>query len=125
MGTGKKLPTRSEGEVDKGGEVEGVGRSRRSRILIFARPRRASLTIFGWWLGPPPVLQVEPGSSSGLHTSHPLEPQNLKCPMCCPAPTVITSEPGGAAAAAIISAEAMAYNISEDPLTLPLFACLL
>src|SRR5712671_1547791 len=75
-------------------EVGRGGRSRRSRILIFARPRRASLTIFGWWLGPPPVLQVEPGSSSGLHTSHPLEPQNLKCPMCCPAPTVITSEPG-------------------------------
>jgi hypothetical protein len=24
MGTGKKLPTRSEGEVDKGAEVEGV-----------------------------------------------------------------------------------------------------
>jgi hypothetical protein len=117
-GCREKLATRSEGEVDKGGEVEGVGRGRRLRVLAvliqFARPRRAPLTIFGWWLGPPSVLQVEPGSISGLHTSHPLDPQ-----------TVQPQQLSQAALRPQPSSLPKLYNISEDPRTLPLFACLL
>ena len=121
MGNREKLATRSEGEVDKGGEVEGVGRGRMLRVLAvliqslsLLGPRRAPLTIFGWWLGPPPVLQVGPGSSSGLHTSHPLDPQ-----------TVQPQQLSQAALRPQPSSLPKLYNISEDPRTLPLFACLL
>ena len=105
-------------EVDKRERGRG-GRGRRSRILavfvqlifIFARPRWASLTIFGWdlrrccrWSRARVRTRVR-----GYIRHHRLEPQNLKYPACCPAPTFFTSEPGVAATAAIISAEAIQH----------------